>query len=105
MIHIMAVLFLRLSQPSFSEWGGAGLEHHRHTVPAGSLLLGEPPALWSLGPEWHCFHKVLVSCVCLPVDILKTASLPIAEYIFCVFFFTDSESFSMYLVTAASFLL
>jgi hypothetical protein len=37
-----------------------------------------------LEPEWHGFHKVHVSRVCLPFDLLKTASLPIAENIFSV---------------------
>lgn len=45
-----------------------------------------------------------MSRVCLLVDILKTASLPIAENILC-FLFTGSESSSKYLVTAASYLL
>lgn len=76
----------------------------RHAaVFAGTLPLGEPPALRNLGPERHCFHKVRVSCVCLLVDILKTASLPIAKNI--CFLFTGSESFSKCLVTAVSYLL
>lgn len=98
MIHIIAIPFLRLSQANFPGAVGWGLECHRHTaVPAGSRP-GEPPATCrgSLGPEWHCFHMVRVftrSRVCLPADFLKTASLPIAETILCIFFFTGSESF------------
>lgn len=104
-IHIMAILFLKFSQMSFSEWGGWGLEYHKDTQQClQALCPWENHLHWrNLGPERHFFHKVRVSCVCLLVDILKTASLPIAENI--CFLFTGSESFSKCLVTAVSYLL
>ncbi|MCV4820525.1 hypothetical protein OFM15_31065, partial [Escherichia coli] len=59
-------------------------------------------AVW-LGPERHCFHEVRVWRVCLLVDTLKTASLPVPGNI--LFSFTGSESSSKYLVPEASDLL
>lgn len=55
----MAILFLKFSQMSFSEWGGVGIRipQRQAAVLAASLPLGEPPALEEFGARAALFSQ------------------------------------------------